>query len=531
MKTIIHDIFAAVLLAAGIPATAAAGNPVQEYIEAAADGTVLGNAGFGMLAVTSGGDTLAAYDFKRAMVPASNMKLITTGAALHRLGADYRYKTGIGYSGTVKDGILHGDLYIIGGGDPTIASRDSIAVPVEQTFRQWRQFIADAGIKRIEGHIVGDDRFFDRVMEEDSWLWNDLGTYYGTGVSGLSFYENVQDFNVAPGAVPGEAVKVSPGYPEAPWMEYRYSCTTGAPGTGNKLYYYTSSLAPVGEMRGTFASDRAPKTEEGSNKFPAYTCAWHFMEYLRGCGVECSEGAADLGDTFGQPKGMVCPADSITIIGSTVSPALKRIAFETNYESNNFFAETIFKTLGREYSGKGSYETGRQAVKSILYDLGVKCSGVKIQDGSGLSRQNYISPEFFCTFLNAMLGSPAASDYLMTMPSPGSNGTMSYLMSRYASETRSRILIKSGSMDGVLCYSGYILPPGVTSAEVLSCMTGQNPAFGTDASLGRNDIIIFSIMTNNCTSSPYRVRQILEKILYLLTTGVPSAGVNAGQER
>ena len=104
MKTIIHDIFAAVLLAAGIPATAAAGNPVQEHIEAAADGTVLGNAGFGMLAVTSGGDTLAAYDFRRAMVPASNMKLITTGAALHRLGADYRYKTGIGYSGTIKDG-------------------------------------------------------------------------------------------------------------------------------------------------------------------------------------------------------------------------------------------------------------------------------------------------------------------------------------------------------------------------------------------------------------------------------------------
>ncbi|MBO8445930.1 MAG: D-alanyl-D-alanine carboxypeptidase, partial [Bacteroidetes bacterium] len=107
-KMMIKYAAAAVFLTAAFPAAAFPDTQVQEYIETEAEGAVLGNAGFGMLAVTSGGDTLAAYGFRRAMVPASNMKLITTGAALHRLGADYRYKTGIGYSGTVKDGILHG---------------------------------------------------------------------------------------------------------------------------------------------------------------------------------------------------------------------------------------------------------------------------------------------------------------------------------------------------------------------------------------------------------------------------------------
>lgn len=482
---------------------------IQSYAETASGGDVLGNAGFGIFAITCDGDTLAAVNSSRAMVPASNMKLLTTGTALHSIGPDYRYKTEIGYSGHITDGTLHGDLYIMGGGDPTLGSEDSIAVPAVQTFRQWRQFLADAGIRKIDGYIVGDGRFFDDVMEEDTWLWNDIGTYYGTGVSGLSFFENVQNFHVKAGDRPGAPVIVTPGYPDAPWMEYRYSCVTGKAGTGNRLYYYTSGLAPVGEMRGTFAEDRQPKTEEGSNKFPAYTCAWHFNEYLKGCGIPCSGGVADLGKTFGLPEGRVMERDSLTVIGSTFSPQLGRIAFETNHESNNFYAETIFRTLGKEYcGGAGTYEDGRKAVEAIAGELGVSCSGIKIQDGSGLSRQNYVSPGFLCRFLRAMLDSPAADDFLGSLPSPGSGGTMAFVMTRYPEAVTSRIFLKSGSMDGTLCYSGYILPAEIADGKV-----------STARDADRNSIIIFSIMTGNCTSSPYQVRRTLEKMLFLLAMG------------
>lgn len=473
--------------------TGRTGRQLLEAVSEAAEGKILGNAVMSISALSSEGDTIIMYNSRYPMVPASNVKLITTGAALHSLGGDYRYRTGIGYSGEVADGVLYGDLYITGGGDPTLGSRDSIATPLTDIFSQWLGYIADAGIKRIEGHVVGDDRFFDNIMEEDTWLWNDLGTYYGTGVSGLSFYENVQDFNVSAGERPGDPVTVSPGYPPAPWMEYRYRCTTGKAGTGNRLYYYTSSLAPAGEMRGTFAVDRKPKTEEGSNKFPAYTCARIFTDFLASNGISCTMGAADTGDIFGMPEG---PADrdSLTMAGYTYSPGLRRIAFETNYESNNFFAETIFKTLGKKYcGGVGSYEDGRNAVRAILEELGISCDDVQIQDGSGLSRQNYISTGFMCRFLRTMLDSPASEDFLGTLPSPGDSGTMSFVMSGYPESIRSRILIKSGSMNGVLCYSGYILPESMD-----------------------NDIVVFSIMTNNSTSTPYQVRKSVERILALL---------------
>ena len=471
----------------------------RQILEEVTEGC-LRNAVVGMFAMTAAGDTIVDYNSSVAMVPASNMKLVTTGCALHSLGQDYRYKTALGYSGKIRDGILEGDLYIIGGADPTLGAEDSIATPLAQTFRQWRQFIADAGISRINGYIVGDDRFFDRVMEEETWLWNDLGTYYGTGTSGLSFYENRQDFRVRAGDRPGEPIQIEPGFPYAPWMEYRYSCTTGPAGTGNKLYYYTSGLAPVGEMRGTFAVDRAPKTEEGSNKFPAYTCAWHFAKYLRECGVACGMGAADLGETFGLPLERVCSRDSLTIIGAVSSPELRRIIFETNHESNNFYAETIFRTLGRKYCGTGTYEDGRTAVNTVLRQLGVADGGVRIRDGSGLSRQNYISPGFLCGFLRAMLGSPAADSFIGSLPSPGDNGTLEYMMSGYPAATRSRIYVKSGSMDGTLCYSGYVMPQNGDN-------TGDN-------------VIIFSIMTNNCTATPYRMRKSLERLLWLVATEI-----------
>ena len=107
---------------------------------------------------TEDGQTLAQVNPTTMLVPASNMKLITTGAALHILGGDFRYKTEIGYTGAIQDGTLNGNIYIIGGGDPTIGSKDSIAVNLNTTFAQWEKLIRAAGINNINGYIIGDGR-------------------------------------------------------------------------------------------------------------------------------------------------------------------------------------------------------------------------------------------------------------------------------------------------------------------------------------------------------------------------------------
>ena len=272
-------------------------------------------------------------------------------------------------------------------------------------------------------------------------------------------------------------------------MEFRYDCSTGKAGTGDQLYMYTSDLSPVAEIRGTFAVDRKPKRVDCSNKFPELTCAYNFSEWLNSHGITCSREAADnrLHDTA-QP-------DSLTLIGQTQSPVLKRIVFETNHASNNLYAETLLKTLGKELRNEGCYDSSYVAMRNVLKEIGVDISrGLKIQDGSGLSRQNLVSPDFFCRYLEAMMGQECFEDFVESLPSPGGTGTLASNMKNYPEETKARIKAKSGSMNGVRCYSGYIIPSE-------GC---------------KDDTIIFSIMVNNSDEPTWKVRPLLDKIMGML---------------
>ncbi len=488
-QTIIYTLAAAILFGTPEMDAQTQGNTLQNETEALVNAEpALGEAVVSICAKWGDGRTIVDIDAEKMVMPASNVKLITTGAALHTLGSGFRFETKIGHDGEIADGVLKGNLYIIGGGDPTTGSKDSIAVALEKTFSSWKKIISGAGIRRIEGHIIGDGRFFDGMAEHPTWLWNDIGTYYGSGATGLMFYENMQSFSVSAGAQPGNPVNIKPSYPDAPWMEFRYDCETGKKGTGDQLYMYSSDLAPVAEIRGTFGVDRAAKRVDCSNKFPEYTCASYFADYLARHGIPCTEGPADF--RLCREDGVV-PADSLTVLGSTFSPSLRRIAFETNHASNNLYAETLLKALGRTMTGSACYDSCSVALKGILKDLTVKNKGINMVDGSGLSRQNYISADFFCRFLEAMMHSPCFEDYISGIPSPGSNGTLAYNMSKYPSEMKSRIKVKSGSMNGVRCYSGYIIPTE-------GC---------------KDETIIFSVMVNNCTAPTWKLRQIMDKIM------------------
>lgn len=449
-----------------------------------------------MLAVTGDGDTLLCHDSGRLLIPASNMKLVSTALAMHSLGPDYRYGTGIGYSGTIEDGTLRGDLYIIGGGDPTIGSANPIATPLDTLFGEWMEMISDTGISHIEGNIVGDGRFFSGMDGHPTWEVCDAGTYYGTGTSGLSFYENVQDFNVSAGEMTGDPVNIEPGYPETPWMEFIYSCTTGKPGTGNSLYFYPDSFYPCGEMRGTFAVDRQPRTEHAANRFPEYTLAWYFWRFLADNGIESEEGPADTGPVFG-----ICamPQDSLKIIGRTFSAPLSDIIAETNRKSNNLYAETLMKTLGKEYCGSGCYDSSYVAVRGLLEETGVTGHRTIIRDGSGLSRENLLSADFLCDLLMKMTLSPSFEDFFNSLPRPGGIGTLEYEMQSVPFSIKDRIRMKSGSMGGVRCLSGYIIPE-----------TGA-----------REDMIIFSLLVNGYTVPIYRIQRALDSIILSLAAYCP----------
>ena len=133
------------------------------------------NAVIAICAVDEKGNTIAQWNSEMPLLTASTMKTISTGAGLHALGKDFKYKTQVAYTGQIKDGVLHGDVVIIGGGDPTLGSSDTLAYSIDSIFGVWAQGLKDAGITRVEGNVVVDDSYFVREQMPDSWSWGNFG--------------------------------------------------------------------------------------------------------------------------------------------------------------------------------------------------------------------------------------------------------------------------------------------------------------------------------------------------------------------
>lgn len=472
---------------------------LKKCIDELAGRQALKGAVWGVCVKGMDGSTVASRNDLVRMIPASNMKLITTGAAMHALGADFRFETSLAYSGEISDGTLKGDIYIVGGGDPTIASRDSISLTADGLFWKWKSMLKKAGIQRVDGRIIGDGRAFEGSLENTSWTYDDTGTFYGCGCNALGFYSNAVDYSVSAGNL-GEVVRIAQTYPETPWMHIENYTSTATAGSGNSLFLFTTDLSPYGEWRGTFATDRRPKAEHAANKYGALTCAYYFWKYLKTTGFEVTGDYCDFTrdgrvrsgvDWTLSPEGTagLAGTERMVEIGKTKSAPLSQIAKITNWRSDNYFAESIFRTLGEKACGISVYDSCSVAVNEVLESLGLKADDIHIEDGSGLSRKNAVSPEFFCDFLLAMRSSNAAGEFLTSLPALG-EGTLWSLLPNHPE--RSRIRLKSGSMEGVLCYSGYVLD-----------------AEGAP-------VYVFSILTNATTAKIGDVRSALARILTLL---------------
>lgn len=469
---------------------AAAQSPAQQYLDGMAGKGPLEGTLLGVVVRDAGGRTVAQYNQDLRLTPASNTKLITTGCALHAFGPDYRFKTGLGYTGRICDGTLEGDLYILGGGDPTIASADSIAYRPEALFWKWKTLLKAAGIERIHGRVIGDGTALEGTLEHPSWDYEDVGTYYGAGMNGLCYYQNAIDFDVAAGPEAGSPVQFVQTYPDTPWMQTWNFGITGPAGTGNSLYLYTTDLAPYAQLRGSFALGRRPKTEHFANKYGDLTCAYSFWKNLKETGWEVSGEYARVnrnGRITGPDFVPGEPAGRPTEIGCTESPRLSEIARLTNWRSDNFYAESFLRAMGEAATGNACYDSCLVAVADVLQGLGLPTEGIRLADGCGLSRGNYISARWMTDYLLALQKSPAFDAFLSSLPAPG-QGTLSMI----GLPGGERVRMKSGSMAGVLCYSGYILD-----------RRGK-------------PLYTFSILTNNALAPAREVRPVLMGFLEFL---------------
>ena len=425
-------------------------NNVQKYINQLKQDTLYTNAAVSIMVMDEKGRNVASWNPDMPLLTASTMKTISTGMALRLLGPEYRFTTKIGYTGYIKDGVLNGDLYIIGGGDPTLGSRDTVAYPIDSIFGIWAESIKLAGIATIKGNIIGDERYFENEIIPESWAISNLGPTFGSGPSGLAFMENTQEFKFVHSGVEGDAVNIVGTYPVVPGMIIENDIKVAPKKSGDRSSYHTTDLARVIRFSGTVPADREIIEFTGSNKFPGVSCAEEFRKYLLTQNIKSNALSYD------SRIYKVAPYDQIQVIGETKSPKLASIVNVTNRISNNFYAETLFKTIGKTITGTGSYDSSRVAVLRHFKEMGLSSKGYTQVDGSGLSRQNYVSARFFCKYFSLLKESNTFGDFFKSLPQPGGPGTLKNVLTDMEPAVKSRLHAKSGSLSNVKCYAGYV---------------------------------------------------------------------------
>lgn len=413
-----------------------------------------GRYSFALRDVTLGASSAVGYEPKRLLTPASVTKLFTSMAVLTKLGADYAYATDIRLEGHVQEGVLHGNLVIIGSGDPSINSK-YFTQDKERWQRSLLQAVRSVGIHRIEGNIVVDASRFDRVGIHPRWASEDRGDYYGTGVFGFNLYDNWLDLFFSTGKTK-ESITLVDAYPPEPGIaldnQLTVSCKTqGWEGVGNNLSELRTLLGilPCNKSRVRVAIDLP---------HPPLYAARLIRRMLREEGaIEVSGQAEVRFDAPTKPKGR--------LIGRYYSPPLRDLCREMNYQSLNHYAEAFFKSLVPTV--QASYEEAWQAEQRICRELGITLSsGARLYDGSGLTRANRLAAQDLVEMLVAISNNADVQmldAFVSSIPRAGREGTVRNFMK----DSRLKLLLKSGSMSGVQTYAGYLYHGGRTYAVAL----------------------------------------------------------------
>ena len=388
---------------------------------------------------------LYSYNSQQSMTPASLTKLFTTAAGFDKLGSNFRFRTTLAYSGEIdKSGTLHGDLHIIGGGDPLLGSYRYRQTVPDSLFAAWQRAITSAGIKAVDGRVCYDATIFDNHPLNDSWQWGDIGNYYGSGVSGLNFHENMFFVYFNPGTKVGYPSTIARMEPQGLALHVLNEVMTGPARSGDHVLVYGDPSSTIRTCRGTMPIDGKNFNVRASLPKPGLACADLFTVYLRSHKVAVSGAASE---SLKRPSGLV------TLLEYT-SPTYYVIAQYANMTSNNLYAEAIHRYLGFKQYGMGSGANGARAVNDFIQRLHLESSGVKLEDGSGLSANNRVTTDFVCRFLNDMVKMPFFDEYYKSLPAAGENGTVKNMLGGLPSNVS--VHLKSGSMTGVRAFAGYV---------------------------------------------------------------------------
>lgn len=425
---------------------------MDAYISAQKQSAVLKHASWALYAeYTDTQQALINRNSEMSLAPASCLKLFTTAAALEILGAEFRFKTQLYFDGTLnKEGVLNGNLIIRGGGDPTLGSgRVKGAFSLDELMENWTNAVKKAGIKSINGSVIGDASLFSGAGVPGNWLWIDLGNYYGAGVSALSIHDNLYRLFLQPGNTEETPVQILRTEPEISGLVFDNRLQTGAPASGDQAYIFRAPGSYRAILRGTVPAGVAQFSIKGSLPQPALFSAKYFITILNKNGIPVSGKAL----VSSQPANFA----HRKLIHTSYSPPLSEIISVLNKRSVNLYAELLLRALSVEKKGDGSLANGLTTLEIFLNGLHVSDEGLHLEDGSGLSPNNLITAKMMVQLLKAEAQSTHFKTFYESLSLAGDPEDMGFFK-RFGKNSiiEKKCRIKSGYIQGVRSHSGYV---------------------------------------------------------------------------
>ena len=416
-------------------------------------------------------EALVSFREDANLIPASNMKLITSINGFHNLGPEFRFKTIIWIDGPIDNGVLKGNVFVEGSGDPTIYAPDREKFS-ENFFHRLIVLLKKAGIKKIEGAVLEKKFSHPYSGLKNDWAWADIGNYYGAGIYPLNINENMYQLWLS-ATKKGESAKIVATDTLTDITIDEVDVATENAGTPDFAYIFWKAGATGIDVKGSVPAEKAPQKIKGSIQNPSHIFLKVLLAELKNSGIET--GTKRLGTGV------------FTSIGKIESPPLSQICKEVNLFSNNLMTEAIAFALARPESKLD--ENGWTHLDRFAREANFS-PGYYFADGSGLSLSNRISPGAICQALQLARKQPYFDTFIETLPISGVSGTMKSFCNSPAA--KGKIRAKSGTLNRVLCYSGYV-----------------------DSKSGP---LIFSVLVNSYSGNFFAMKKELEKLLTAMVT-------------
>lgn len=386
----------------------------------------------------------ASYQENLSLIPASSFKILACGAALLKLGADYQYKTLLGYKGTIEKSVLKGNLIIKGSGDPTLGTdRVNGGMNIDAFLKKWALAVKSKGIIKIQGDLIVDVSCVSQDAIAPNWLWSDIGNYYGSGFYGVNIRENHYGIIFKSGYKEGDSTTIRYTFPRFPDLVIENAVKTGKIGSTDDAYIYGSPESNFRRVVGTIPPNQEYFEVKGALPNPPYQAGRFLKDMLTGLGIAL-EGKIRVTYQF----------QSLTeVLDTHYSPKLISIVYTALALSHNLMTEALFQTSFKKNHEPMSLFSAIEGMKKTLDSAKIDTKGLFISDGCGLSRTNLITAKQMVDILKFYDQSKISQDFEKCLPVVGESNN--FIILNQLLENKGKVKMKSGYMSRVRSFAGY----------------------------------------------------------------------------